>query len=198
VRLAGATFLPYFHLKQPKADESLRSGWQSRPWVEERFCLARGGSRILNDTVKYSEAALDATFGALADPTRRAIMAQLARGESSVTELASKFDISLPGVAKHLRVLEGAGLMRSTKQGRVRRCRLAPGPMKDAADWLRRCQQFWEDQLDALEAYLKEAQSNEEEKPWSQRREPAPKPPSESRQRSPRRSPARTPDTWSD
>lgn len=137
--------------------------------------------------VKYSTAALDATFGALADPTRRAILAQLARGESSVTDLAARFDISLPGVTKHLRVLEGAGLLRSAKQGRVRRCRLVPEPMKNAAEWMRFYQQFWEDQFDALEDYLKETHSNERETPWSQRRGPTRKPPSESNAPLPRR-----------
>lgn len=106
--------------------------------------------------VKYAEPALDATFGALSDPTRRAILAQLARGESSVTQLASRFEISLPGVTKHLRVLESAGLLRSSKRGRVRRCRLRPEPMKDAAEWIQFYRRFWEDQFESLAEFIEE------------------------------------------
>jgi DNA-binding transcriptional ArsR family regulator len=134
--------------------------------------------------VKYSATALDATFGALADPTRRAILARLARGESSVTKLAARFDISLPGVTKHLRVLEIAGLLASTKQGRVRRCRLEPRRLRDAAEWIQFYQQFWEDQFDALENYL--AETAEEEEQWQQKHPPQ-KPQSDSRERLPRR-----------
>ncbi|MFQ5658475.1 MAG: ArsR/SmtB family transcription factor, partial [Candidatus Methylomirabilales bacterium] len=83
--------------------------------------------------VKYITPRLDATFSALADPTRRAILARLARGESSVTALAKPFDVSLPAISKHLRVLEKAGLLVRKKDGRVRRCRLLPGPMQEAA-----------------------------------------------------------------
>jgi DNA-binding transcriptional ArsR family regulator len=109
--------------------------------------------------VKYSEPALDATFGALADATRRAILARLALGESSVMELAAPFRVSLPAVVKHLRVLEGAGLLRTHKDGRVRRCRLRPAPLKDAAAWIEFYQQFWEQQFDALEDFLKQTHS---------------------------------------
>ncbi len=104
-----------------------------------------------------SPAALDKTFSALADPTRRAILSRLARGESSVGELAAPFDMSWPAISKHLRVLEGAGLMKREKDGRVHRCRLEPGPMKDAAEWIAFYRQFWEGQLDALADYLNEA-----------------------------------------
>jgi DNA-binding transcriptional ArsR family regulator len=136
--------------------------------------------------VKYSSAALDATFGALADPTRRAILARLARGETSVTEIAARFEISLPGVTKHLRVLESAGLLASTKRGRVRRCRLEPRRLRDAAEWIRFYQQFWEEQLDALEDYL--AETADEEESWQQK-PPQRKPPSASSEPSrPRRS----------
>jgi DNA-binding transcriptional ArsR family regulator len=134
--------------------------------------------------VKYSEAALDATFGALADPTRRAILARLAQGETSVMELASRFDISLPGVTKHLRVLEEARLLASNKQGRVRRCRLEPRRLRDAAEWILFYQRFWEDQLDALEDYL--AETADEEEPWQQKH-PQRKPESDSKERSRRR-----------
>jgi DNA-binding transcriptional ArsR family regulator len=101
-------------------------------------------------------AALDATFGALSDATRRGILARLARGESSVSELAAPYEMSLPAVSKHLRVLEGAGLVVRHKDGRVHRCRLIAEPMKDAAEWIERYRVFWEEQFDALERYLAE------------------------------------------
>ena len=110
--------------------------------------------------VKYS-ARLDATFGALADGTRRAILARLALGETSVTEIAARFDISLPGVLKHLRVLESAGLLESEKDGRVRRCRLSPAPLRTAAEWIDFYQRFWEEQFDALEEYLRDTSTDE-------------------------------------
>src|SRR5436190_4316429 len=118
-------------------------------------CLTRRvGRPTLNHMVKYEGNALDATFAALADPTRRAILARLASREASVTELARPFRISLPGVHKHLRVLERAGLLAHTKHGRVRRCRLRAQPMKDAARWIERYRRFWEYQFDALAKYL--------------------------------------------
>lgn len=104
--------------------------------------------------VNYSEASLDAVFSALADPTRRAILAQLARGESSVTELAEPFDVSLPAILKHLRVLERAGLMTHEKDGRVRRCRLKAKPLRQAVSWLDHYRCFWGVRLDALERHL--------------------------------------------
>jgi DNA-binding transcriptional ArsR family regulator len=100
--------------------------------------------------------ALDATFGALSDATRRGILARLAVGESSVSELAAPYEMSLPAVSKHLRVLECAGLVVRHKDGRVHRCRLIAEPMKDAAEWIERYRMFWEEQFDALERYLAE------------------------------------------
>jgi DNA-binding transcriptional ArsR family regulator len=114
--------------------------------------------------VNYSTAALDLTFSALSDATRRGILARLAKGESSVTELAAPYDISLPAVSKHLHVLARAGLIEQEKDGRVRRCRLVAEPMKDAAEWITRYRRFWEEQFDALARYLEESQ--EEEKTW--------------------------------
>lgn len=111
--------------------------------------------------VKYPTHALNATFTALSDPTRRAILARLARGTSSVTELARPFDMSLPAVSKHLRVLEHAGLIRRKKRGRVHQLRLVAGPMKDAQKWLERYRRFWEDQLDALADYLEHSHKGE-------------------------------------
>jgi DNA-binding transcriptional ArsR family regulator len=105
---------------------------------------------------------LDATFGALADPTRRAILARLALGEATVTELASPFNVSLPAISKHLRVLERAGLMARRKDGRIHHCRLAPGPLQNATEWLAFYRRFWDGQLDSLAAYLaSDAQSND-------------------------------------
>jgi DNA-binding transcriptional ArsR family regulator len=115
--------------------------------------------------VKYSEPHLDATFAALSDATRRGILARLAQGEASVSDLAAPYDISLPGVAKHLRVLERARLIIRRKDGRVHRCRLVAQPMKDAADWIERYRQFWEEQFDALARFLEKSQ-RKGEKPW--------------------------------
>jgi len=115
--------------------------------------------------VNYSAAPLDATFGALADPTRRAILARLARGEAMVTELAAPFAMSLPAISKHLRVLESAGLLLREIKGRVHRCRLAADPMKDAAAWIAQYRAFWESQFDALEKYL-EATADKEKRKW--------------------------------
>jgi len=114
--------------------------------------------------VNHSTATLDATFAALADPTRRALLTRLAAGESSVMTLAAPFAVSLPAITKHLRVLERAGLVRSRRQGRVRRVQLVARPMKDAVLWLTRYRRFWEHALDRLTTYLSE--STEDESPW--------------------------------
>jgi DNA-binding transcriptional ArsR family regulator len=97
---------------------------------------------------------LDVTFGALADPTRRALLARLAEGEATVGELAQPFDVSRPAISKHLRVLERAGLVRRASHGRVSRCELVALPMQDAAEWVERYRIFWEGQLDSLSRYL--------------------------------------------
>ena len=104
--------------------------------------------------VKYQDHTLDATFAALADPTRRAILARLATGDASVGELAEPFAMSLPAVSKHLGVLEDAGLLTRQKDGRVRRCHLQSEPMRHAAQWIEQYRQFWEGQLDSLARYL--------------------------------------------
>jgi DNA-binding transcriptional ArsR family regulator len=108
--------------------------------------------------VKYSSGSLDSTFAALADPTRRAIVARLAWGESTVTQLAEPFDMSLPAISKHLRVLERAGLLSRERRGRARRCRLLARPMKDAAEWIARYRRFWDERFDALSVYLEEVE----------------------------------------
>ena len=99
--------------------------------------------------VKYSSK-LDTTFAALSDPTRRAILSRLVRGDSSVGELARPFKVSLPAISKHLRVLQRAGLLTQDRQGRVRRCRLQAAPMRTAAAWIQRYRRFWAEQLDGL------------------------------------------------
>ncbi len=109
---------------------------------------------IFNQMVKYQNDPLSTTFQALADPTRRAILTRLAQGEASVGELAAPFDMSLPAVSKHLKVLEGAGLLTRTKDGRVLRCHLQPGPMRAADDWIAEYRRFWDAQLESLERYL--------------------------------------------
>jgi DNA-binding transcriptional ArsR family regulator len=98
---------------------------------------------------------LNATFAALADPTRRAILARLALGETSVTELAKPFEMSMPAVSKHLKVLERAGLIARGRDAQSRPCRLEAGPLKEAASWIEEYRRYWEASLDRLEDYLR-------------------------------------------
>ena len=104
---------------------------------------------------------LSATFSALSDPTRRAILARLASGEASVMELAEPFEMSLPAVSKHLKVLEKAGLIARSREAQSRPCKLEAGRLKEVADWVERYRRFWEQSFDRLEAYLKEVQAEE-------------------------------------
>ena len=104
---------------------------------------------------------LSATFAALADPTRRAILARLALGETSVSELATPFEMSLPAVSKHLKVLEHAGLIARSREAQWRPCRIEPRALKDVDDWLDRYRRFWEERFDRLDDYLKELQAKE-------------------------------------
>ena len=104
---------------------------------------------------------LSTTFAALADPTRRAILARLASGECSVTELAEPFDMSLPAVSKHLRVLERAGLIARGREAQWRPCRLEARPLKQVADWAERYRHVWEARLDRLDDYLHELKTKE-------------------------------------
>ena len=106
--------------------------------------------------------ALSATFSALADPTRRAILSRLARGEATVTELAKPFDVTLPGISKHLKVLERAGLVSRGRDAQWRPCRLRARPLKDVANWVEHYRRFWEESLDRLDDYLKEVQAEEQ------------------------------------
>jgi DNA-binding transcriptional ArsR family regulator len=102
---------------------------------------------------------LSATFAALADPTRRAILARLALGETSVTELAEPFEMSLPAVSKHLKVLERAGLIARSREAQWRPCRIEPRALKDVDDWLARYRRFWDESFDRLDVYLQEVQA---------------------------------------
>jgi DNA-binding transcriptional ArsR family regulator len=99
---------------------------------------------------------LSATFSALADPTRRAILARLASGEASVTELAQPFDMSMPAISKHLKVLERAGLIAHGREAQWRPRRLEPTALKEVADWVEHYRQFWEQSFDRLDAYLRD------------------------------------------
>jgi DNA-binding transcriptional ArsR family regulator len=105
--------------------------------------------------------ALSATFSALADPTRRAILGLLAEGEATVAELAAPFEISAPAVTKHLKVLRRAGLIEQGRNRQYRPCRMRPAPLKEAADWVEQYRQHWEQRLDRLEDYLRELQAKE-------------------------------------
>jgi DNA-binding transcriptional ArsR family regulator len=104
---------------------------------------------------------LNLTFGALADPIRRGILARLAKGDATVGELARPFEVSRPAVSKHLRVLERAGLVQTTRDGRVSHCGLDATPLEEAAEWVERYREFWESQLDSLSKYLEQTAEKE-------------------------------------
>jgi DNA-binding transcriptional ArsR family regulator len=106
---------------------------------------------------------LSATFAALADPTRRAILARLALGEATVTELAAPFDMSLPGISKHLKVLQRAGLIEQGRQAQWRPCRLQPAPLRGVADWVGQYRRHWEESFERLDAYLRELQESQKQ-----------------------------------
>ena len=107
---------------------------------------------------------LNSTFSALADPTRRAILERLARGESSVTELAEPFAMTLPAVTKHLKVLMRAGLVSQGRRAQWRPCRLEPQPLREVADWVEQYRKFWDERLDRLGEYVNELQRQEKER----------------------------------
>ena len=116
---------------------------------------------------------LSTTFAALADPTRRAILARLASGECSVTELAEPFEMSMPAVSKHLRVLERAGLIARGREAQWRPCRIEAAPLKEVAEWTERYRQIWEQHFDSLELYLRQmktTQQKQEKKHGGKRR----------------------------
>jgi DNA-binding transcriptional ArsR family regulator len=107
-----------------------------------------------NSTLERQDDRLDAAFAALADPTRRAIVDRLARGEATVLELASPFDVSLPAISRHLKVLEQAGLISRSRRGRERPCNLRPETVAEVARWAEHTRRAWEQRLDRLEAHL--------------------------------------------
>jgi DNA-binding transcriptional ArsR family regulator len=113
---------------------------------------------------------LSATFAALADPTRRAILARLASGETSVTELAAPFEMSLAAVSKHLKVLEGAGLVAQSRRAQWRPCRLEAAPLKSVSDWVSHYRRFWEQSFDRLDLYLQDLQKKEKKNGRKRRR----------------------------
>jgi len=113
--------------------------------------------------VKYSSRLLDRTFAALADPTRRRILENLAHGGQCVTDVARPYRMSLPAVSKHVRVLERAGLIRRRRRGREHRLNLQAAPMKQASEWIEEYRRFWEQSLDRLDEYLKELQTKEKQ-----------------------------------
>ena len=112
---------------------------------------------------------LSNTFAALADPTRRAILARLASSEASVTELAKPFEMSMPAISKHLKVLERAGLIARGREAQWRPCKLEPTPLKDVADWVESYRQFWEQSFDRLDQYLRELKKKEKKHARKQR-----------------------------
>ena len=118
------------------------------------ICMVKKFVLMFNQMVKYSSSRLNQTFAALADPTRRRMLEQLARGERCVTDLARPHSMSLPAVSKHLRVLEKAGLLRRRRYGRVHQLRLEAKPLKQAALWVEEYRKFWEESFDRLAAYL--------------------------------------------
>jgi DNA-binding transcriptional ArsR family regulator len=105
---------------------------------------------------------LSVTFAALADPTRRAILARLAQGEATVSDLAQPFDLSLPAISKHLKVLQHAGLVTQGRRAQWRPCRIEPGPLQEVAVWMEGYRQIWDESWDRLDAYLQELQADEE------------------------------------
>lgn len=113
---------------------------------------------------------LSLTFAALADPTRRAILARLTRGDASVTELAEPFEMSLPAISKHLKVLEHAGLITRGRDAQWRPCRIEAARLKEVSDWLDHYRRFWEDSFDRLDEYLRELQKKEKKNARSKRK----------------------------
>jgi DNA-binding transcriptional ArsR family regulator len=105
---------------------------------------------------------LSTTLAALADPTRRAMLARLSKGEATVTELAAPFEISLPAISKHLKVLQRAGLVEQGRQAQWRPCTLKPEPLRDVADWVGQYRRLWEDSFERLDVYLRELQEKEQ------------------------------------
>jgi len=115
-------------------------------------------------------AQLDRTFAALADPTRRAMLARLSKGEATVTELAAPFELSLPAISKHLKVLQRAGLIEQGRQAQWRPCTLKPERLRDASEWIGQYRRHWEDSLERLDDYLREIQQDHEQQQGKEQR----------------------------
>ena len=120
--------------------------------------------RLISRKVKYMSDRLDATFGALSDPTRRAILARLALGETTVKELSEPFSISAPSITKHLKVLERAGLIKRSRDAQRRPCRLEAAPLREVSEWIERYRGFWEQNMNRLDDYLSTLQTKETKK----------------------------------
>ena len=116
----------------------------------------------MKQNIQMESDQLSVTFAALADPTRRAILARLAQGEATVTELAAPFDMSLPGISKHLKVLQRAGLVEQGRHAQWRPCRLAPEPLRSVADWVGQYRSHWEQSFERLDAYLRDLQDKQQ------------------------------------
>ena len=131
--------------------------------LDSRSCALYLTIKLINRMAQYSMSpdCLSSTFAALADPTRRAILARLALGETSVTELAAPFEMSLPGISKHLKVLERAGLVARGREAQWRPCRLEAAPLKQVAEWIETYRRFWDESFDRLEDYLTELKTTE-------------------------------------
>jgi DNA-binding transcriptional ArsR family regulator len=121
-------------------------------------------TKWLNTLNPMSPEQLNATFAALADPTRRAILSRLARGDASVMEIAEPFKMSLPAISKHLKVLQRAGLVTQGREAQWRPCRLQAAPLKTAADWIDHYRRYWEESFDQLDRYLHTVQSKEKKR----------------------------------
>lgn len=136
-----------------------RTGPSHGPRIDLR---TREGCAILNHMVQFSSAHLDASFAALADPTRRGILERLGRADASITELAGTFRMTLTGMRKHIGVLEQTGLVMTAKAGRVRTCTLGPRRLEEAASWIERYRQLWDARFDELDQLVEELQRTRE------------------------------------
>ena len=152
--MTRASAAPHFEPSYAHAD-----GWLVRGTIE--LCLCQYFPFGLSVCCMTAAAHIDAMFRALADPTRRRVVERLCAGPASMTELAEPFSIALPSIAKHLRVLEDGGLVRSTKRGRVRTFRIVPGSLESAEGWLATQRRLWERRLDQLDDYLKTLKEEE-------------------------------------
>ena len=164
-----------------RVDRAHREGMPLRPgWATRLHTLLNGYLAARQGTFMHP-AELSSVFSALADPTRRAILARLSQGEAPVKELAAPFDLSGPAITKHLNVLERAGLISRGREGQLRPCRLEPHAHAPAADWIDQCRALWEERLDRLDSYLKSVRSDSTSKArgMAPRTKPRPRTPGE-------------------